>query len=659
VAEIDYQGAAGRVDFNECYSYHAAGAVTQKTIRSYGTQVMEAAYTYDSEGRVSTLAFPYASGTPTTTLTYGYDSMGRPYTVSGGPTTVSAATYGPANQMLTLTSSAFSETRTYNANLQLTQIHASPTSGTGYNFSYNYSATQNNGKIQSMTDAISGETITYTYDSLVRLINASGTGDANGAWSQAFTYDGFGNLVAKAGSNAPNNITINVNPANNQLNSNNALFDSVGNLLQYGGNPTPPEQYYSYDIENRVTQVTANGATTIYAYDSRNQRVYSGPQTTGCPGTYGTLFLYGVDGKKLAALATNYSSGGCALTVTSAHINVWFAGRLLQAQDRLHSIGKYFPYGEDRTNPNPANPANGVEKFATYTRDAESGLDYAYQRYYASGLGRFLTADPYGRSASSSIPQTLNRYVYVTGDPTNSNDPTGQDAQCGPGQTWTGEGCEGGGGTTGGECDFGDTSCYGTPPPDTCQADQSGLGFASTDPNPTPCQPVNPPTTSPASPSQPECFAQLKERPVNDPGAAAVNAVHTFWWVQGDINGQAVQYILSAGPATGPRGIQYLDVWATQGSNNGSGDSSGSQTAWSSGLSSAICAQVDAMISAAKSFPNNTVQYHAVGFLGLGGPNSNSAAHLLGTLGGFNVPGPTFAYGWWSAIVFPSRFAYR
>jgi RHS repeat-associated protein len=105
--------------------------------------------------------------------------------------------------------------------------------------------------------------------------------------------------------------------------------------------------------------------------------------------------------------------------------NVWFGGRLLAPHDRLSSNGKYFPYGEDRTNPSPANPSNGVEKFATYTRDSSTGLDYAYQRYYTSGLGRFLTADPLGRSASSYSPQSFNRYTYAGGDPTNSNDPTG------------------------------------------------------------------------------------------------------------------------------------------------------------------------------------------------------------------------------------------
>ncbi len=37
-------------------------------------------------------------------------------------------------------------------------------------------------------------------------------------------------------------------------------------------------------------------------------------------------------------------------------------GRLLKPEDRLQSIGKYFPYGEDRYSPNPANPVGDTEK---------------------------------------------------------------------------------------------------------------------------------------------------------------------------------------------------------------------------------------------------------------------------------------------------------
>ena len=81
-----------------------------------------------------------------------------------------------------------SETRTYNSIGQLTQLQSG-----SLNIQYDYSATQNNGKITSETDVVSGEQIAYTYDSLNRL--ASATSSVNPGWGQSYAYDGFGNLT--------------------------------------------------------------------------------------------------------------------------------------------------------------------------------------------------------------------------------------------------------------------------------------------------------------------------------------------------------------------------------------------------------------------------------------------------------------------------------
>jgi RHS repeat-associated protein len=80
----------------------------------------------------------------------------------------------------------------------------------------------------------------------------------------------------------------------------------------------------------------------------------------------------------------------------------------------------YYPYGEEET---PT--GNDTQKFATYTRDSATGLDYAQNRYYASQIGRFTTADPYQASGGPEDPQGWNRYAYVGNDPVNFHDPTG------------------------------------------------------------------------------------------------------------------------------------------------------------------------------------------------------------------------------------------
>jgi len=57
-------------------------------------------------------------------------------------------------------------------------------------------------------------------------------------------------------------------------------------------------------------------------------------------------------------------------------------------QDRLESVGKYYPFGEERNSP-PL--ANDQVKFVIYTRGSATGLDYADQRHYASTFGRFMS----------------------------------------------------------------------------------------------------------------------------------------------------------------------------------------------------------------------------------------------------------------------------
>jgi RHS repeat-associated protein len=100
---------------------------------------------------------------------------------------------------------------------------------------------------------------------------------------------------------------------------------------------------------------------------------------------------------------------------------------MLGNEDRVGSRGKYFPYGEERNS--PALPNDNV-KFATYTRDAATGLDYADQRYYAATYSRFLSPDPYDPSADTRIPKSWNRYAYAAADPVNLFDPLGL-APCG------------------------------------------------------------------------------------------------------------------------------------------------------------------------------------------------------------------------------------
>jgi len=104
------------------------------------------------------------------------------------------------------------------------EYSAQNNSGSLENLTYNYPTNgTNNGKISSMYNAISGETVTYTYDSLNRLLTANGSG-----WGQQYGFDSFGNLLSKtvtAGSGP--SLSQAVNPTNNQIVG--GSYDANGN----------------------------------------------------------------------------------------------------------------------------------------------------------------------------------------------------------------------------------------------------------------------------------------------------------------------------------------------------------------------------------------------------------------------------------------------
>jgi len=156
-----------------------------------------------------------------------------------------------------------------------------------------------------------------------------------------------------------------------------------------------------------------------------------------------TVSMFGAD-RQLAATcapgaAFNNTTNPVGITFGQVVQRVYFGKKLIKwldgaygahnaVQDRLGSVGKYYPYGEERNSPPMA---NDQVKFATYTRDAATGNDYADQRYYGSALGRFMTPDQYRGIATSPSnphdPQSWDRYTYVRGDPLNFIDPLGTD----------------------------------------------------------------------------------------------------------------------------------------------------------------------------------------------------------------------------------------
>jgi RHS repeat-associated protein len=314
------------------------------------------------------------------------------------------------------------ESKTWNGSGQLASISLSSYALSG-GMQYSYSATQNNGQITQAVDTFSGETIVYQYDLLKRLVSSSATptsGSTSAPWTETFQYDGFGNLTAKVlnGTSTP----IPVNAATNQLT--NAFYDANGNMTSGAG------ASFTYDVSNRIaTAMAVSGANYGNEYAPDNKRIHETPYT----GTDEWMF-YGAAGEKLGVYSIGqwYDNNGNAHSVFSPmRTSIWFAGKLIYENglvylDRLGTnhaqSAQFLPFGDEITS-----TSNDRTKFATYTRDSYTGLDYADQRFYASTYGRFMTPDPSAKSAKDGTPGSWNRYSYVQGDPVNRKDPRGLD----------------------------------------------------------------------------------------------------------------------------------------------------------------------------------------------------------------------------------------
>ncbi len=177
---------------------------------------------------------------------------------------------------------------------------------------------------------------------------------------------------------------------------------------------------------NRVVSVDG-GTTAQYAYDQNNRRI---KKTLGSAVTHyvweGSQVVSEHDGSGILLVEYIYSGSRMIGKVASGSTQYFVSDRLsvrmtLDASGNVSGRQAHFPFGEDFGE----SGTQDKHHFTSYERDTETSQDYAINRGYSVGVGRFVSSDPYRASGYLIDPQSWNRYTYTRNNPVNRHDPVG------------------------------------------------------------------------------------------------------------------------------------------------------------------------------------------------------------------------------------------
>lgn len=410
------------------YKYDANGNIIRE-IDSTGA----IHYSYDGKNRLTQEINPNG-----TINRYKYDKSGNPVSLSdtGGTTRYS---YNDADRLVSVTEPGNRTTNfVYNTNGQrkqtsypngvvvdwsydeskrVTAIHALDGSHKQIvSLSYNYRRISDNkdvNDVQSVTDNLTGKTISYTYDDHNRLIQAT---SPDGTYS--YSYDATGNRTRNGA------ITYQYNAANQLTSINNTTllqYDDNGGLTGIGGTLG-----FSYNTKDQTTQITPSGGSPIpMLYKGKGQKV----RTKAGPTSY-LINVLGVGGEKTGSKTTFYTRDNNGDLISQrapdGHRYYYITDRLgstIMLTDEKGAVAatyQYDPFGNNtKTTGSIANPW----RFTGEYLDSTTGLYKMGERYYDPSIARWSQQDPIFNPMD---PPQANRYSYVGNNPVNYVDPNGQ-----------------------------------------------------------------------------------------------------------------------------------------------------------------------------------------------------------------------------------------
>jgi RHS repeat-associated protein len=279
----------------------------------------------------------------------------------------------------------------------------------------------------------------YYYDTAGRLVYGTADSASN---AQQFEYDAFGNRTSAARTENAQNCfggldceqSPAVDPQTNHLIAAGVIaYDAAGNLTQANTN-----YQYAFDAVGAMTSSTKPAAQYIYTAGDERIAVYSGEWrwTVRDLGAH-VLREYtsqGTGGQSQWTWSRDHIYRGALplASVTAAgtlHLHLDHLGtpRLItDTSGTLVAEHAYYAFGTELSMPLSESPREKLH-FTGHERDEAADvlqLDYMHARYYSAALGRFVSVDPV--IGKPTVPQSWNRYAYVTNNPIAKTDPDGR-----------------------------------------------------------------------------------------------------------------------------------------------------------------------------------------------------------------------------------------
>ena len=274
-------------------------------------------------------------------------------------------------------------------------------------------------------------TTDYDYDAIYRLTDEDGP-----YHTETYGYDANGNRTSDnpgtleypvspspPSSRVSNRVTTGgttpyVHDANGNVTDDGTyeyVYNQRGLLEQVKQSSTVIATYY-YDYRNRRTRKVTSAGTTVYHYDQWDKLI--GETTTASEPD--RTYVYGANDAPVAQV----SDDGLAETVaylSTDHIATPRLGK--DANRRVVWRWDRDAFGDLPADSDPDGDLTATSmnlRFPGQYYDAETGLHYNWNRYYAPNIGRYIQGDPLGLRGG------LNAYAYVENNPMRYSDPDGQ-----------------------------------------------------------------------------------------------------------------------------------------------------------------------------------------------------------------------------------------